>query len=228
MRFPLVVLCHGIPRGEKQEKDGRDEGYPGLAREFAKKNLACAYFNFRGTGESGGDFYLPGWQDDLRAVLDHLLERVGVEKVFLVGFSGGAATAACVAAADSRVDGAVLAACPAHFGALFTKEKLPEILERGRKIGLFRTPGYPEDPQGWLKSFQQVDVRRAVGKIAPRPLFIIHGEEDELVPLEDARLIYNAAREPKEIYLVPGAGHQLRREPRAVEKIIGWLQKQCS
>lgn len=39
------------------------------------------------------------------------------------------------------------------------------------------------------------------------PLFIIHGDQDELVPTEMADRIYDAATSEKEIWIVPGAGH---------------------
>jgi fermentation-respiration switch protein FrsA (DUF1100 family) len=46
-----------------------------------------------------------------------------------------------------------------------------------------------------------------VGRIAPRPLFIIHGERDMRMPTEDVQAIMAAAGEPKELWIVPGADH---------------------
>jgi uncharacterized protein len=48
-----------------------------------------------------------------------------------------------------------------------------------------------------------------LGKIAKlkAPLLIIHGTEDEIIPVEMARQLYAAAPEPKELYLIPGAHH---------------------
>ena len=41
----------------------------------------------------------------------------------------------------------------------------------------------------------------------PTPLFIIHGEEDTGVAVADAHLLYEAAGEPKELWIIPGVGH---------------------
>ena len=46
-----------------------------------------------------------------------------------------------------------------------------------------------------------------VAKIAPRPVFIIHGRYDNIVPPFQAKLLFKHAGEPKEIWLVPGAKH---------------------
>ena len=47
-----------------------------------------------------------------------------------------------------------------------------------------------------------------VARISPRPLFIIHGEHDnEACTVADAHRLYEAARPPKTLWIVPGAGH---------------------
>jgi fermentation-respiration switch protein FrsA (DUF1100 family) len=39
------------------------------------------------------------------------------------------------------------------------------------------------------------------------PLLILHGDSDEVVPLEQAKRLYAAANEPKQLYVIPGANH---------------------
>jgi fermentation-respiration switch protein FrsA (DUF1100 family) len=48
---------------------------------------------------------------------------------------------------------------------------------------------------------------RLIGRISPRPVFIIHGEADPLIPVSEAHALYAAAREPKQIWIAPGAVH---------------------
>jgi fermentation-respiration switch protein FrsA (DUF1100 family) len=39
-------------------------------------------------------------------------------------------------------------------------------------------------------------------------VLIIHGERDGLIPVENGKALYNAAHDPKQLYLVPNAGHE--------------------
>ena len=55
--------------------------------------------------------------------------------------------------------------------------------------------------------FRQVEPLRDIGDISPRPVLIIHGEKDSIVNPRDAVQLYRAAREPKEVCLVPDADH---------------------
>lgn len=50
-------------------------------------------------------------------------------------------------------------------------------------------------------------ARKALLTMTPRPLFIIHGERDGYIPVDQARMLYVAAAEPKFMWIVPGAKH---------------------
>src|SRR5687767_10813390 len=76
---PGLVLCHGFPNGPKSAA-ASGLTYPELADRLAEDvGWTVLTFNFRGTGESEGDFSLGGWLADLRAAVDHLLSvgRIG-------------------------------------------------------------------------------------------------------------------------------------------------------
>ena len=58
------------------------------------------------------------------------------------------------------------------------------------------------------------------------PVLIMHGEEDELVPVAHARALFDAAREPRRLKVVPGAGHNdlvQRMGPSYGTEVAGWL-----
>ena len=65
---------------------------------------------------------------------------------------------------------------------------------------------------------------RWIGRISPRPLLMIHGEKDDLVPVEHAHRLYERAGEPKELVILPGAGHRLRLEEKAITTALNWLK----
>ncbi len=65
----------------------------------------------------------------------------------------------------------------------------------------------------------------AAPRLAPRPLLVAHGSDDDLVPLFDARVLADAHR-GAELRIINGAGHRLRHDPRAVAMLLGWLDRQ--
>jgi fermentation-respiration switch protein FrsA (DUF1100 family) len=67
-----------------------------------------------------------------------------------------------------------------------------------------------------------------VSQIAPRAILIVQGALDPAVPPENGMRLYQAAREPKAFYLVPGAGHggYMRVEPQEFERrVVGFLER---
>ncbi len=218
---PAVCLCHGIPSGNPP--DPGDGGYPQLAERICRDSFAVLIFNFRGTGYSGGNLDILGWTQDLRAGIDHLWSLDGIDKshLSLVGFSAGAAVSVYVAARDERVSGVVACACPADF-SLFDEPQ--SIIDRFRVIGTIRDEGFPPSVETWFSSFAEVTPVNHVAGIAPRPLLLVHGSQDDLVPLSHGRRLYGAAGEPKELVVLEGAGHRLRQDDRAVGAILDWLK----
>jgi putative redox protein len=223
---PAVILCHGIPSGAP--RDPADSGYPGLAERFSAAGLLTLIFNFRGCGGAEGNIDMLGWTRDLKAALDYLagLDEVDASRLFLLGSSGGAAVSIYVAASDPGVAGVVTLACPAEFGFLTADDRAKGLIDRFRTIGLIKDAGFPPSLEEWLKGFREVSPIRYIDKVSPRPLLLIHGEKDEIVPVEHAHRLYQRAKEPKELLLLPGAGHRLRFDERAITTALNWLLKQ--
>ncbi|HJX13559.1 MAG TPA: alpha/beta fold hydrolase [Dehalococcoidales bacterium] len=221
--YPLACICHGVPSGNPPEPG--DGGYPALAERVGGEGFAVFIFNFRGTGDSGGNLDIFAWTRDLRAVIDFLWERGGFDRsrFSLVGFSGGAAVSVYVASHDARVSGVAAAACPAHFG-LFTQAGPQSVIDRYRRIGAIRDADFPPSVEGWFDDLEKVTPLDHVAGIAPRPLLLVHGDRDETVPVEHARQLYARTGEPRKLVIIEGAGHRLRREERAVNAIIDWLK----
>ena len=57
------------------------------------------------------------------------------------------------------------------------------------------------------------------------PIFIVHGEADDVIPVEMARRLFAAANQPKEIVTIPGAGHAIHDEV-TFEIINRWIDEQ--
>ena len=227
----LLILCHGIPRGNhpsgesEEHTHQEDGGYPALAGLCCEAGLSCFHFNFRGTGESEGNFDLLGWTRDLIGVLDYWEKRgFGKNGFYLWGFSAGAAVSCCVASSDPRAKAVLLAASPAEFKSIFLPRNLEQTILHFREVGMIRDNSFPADPYRWLEDIHSVSPVSIIHKISPRPLLVIHGTADELIPLEHAHKLYKQSGDPKQLYIIPGAEHQLRKNKEAVSKSLDWLK----
>ena len=60
--------------------------------------------------------------------------------------------------------------------------------------------------------------------VAPRPLLLVPGNQDEIVNVSHIYKLYDRTKEPKQIIILDGAEHRLRRNDRAVAIVIDWLK----
>lgn len=219
-----LVLCHGFPAGPRGAATAA-QTYPELAERIAgEAGWLVLAFNFRGAAESEGNFSLGGWLDDLRAATTHLMDTAGVDRVWLAGFSTGGSLALCAAGEDEKVAGVAAFAAPADFESWAADA--PALLQHSRDIGVIRDAGFPEDFDGWARELHETRPLALIGKVSPRPVLLVHGAADEVVPLVDARALADAADDPVELRVLPGAGHRLRHDPRAIAVLLGWLDRQ--
>lgn len=219
---PGLILCHGFPVGPIDAR--RSAGtFPELVDRIAYDvGYVAMTFTFRGCGTSTGDFSLQGWIDDLRAAIDHLMRASGVDRVVLVGTNTGGSIAVCVGADDPRVHAAAVLSARADFDDWADHPR--RFLDHAREIGAIRTPGFPTAMDEWSRAFRRFRPTLAASRFAPRPMLVMHGEDDDSVPTSDARQLAQA-HGSAELSLLPGAGHRLRHDPRAVAILLGWLDR---
>ncbi len=220
--YPAVVICHGIPA---RVQDPADSGYPLLAERIYREGFAVLLFNFRGAGASGGNFDILGWTRDLSAAIDYLwtLPQIDKTRLALVGFSGGAAVSVYIAAQDKRVSAVAACACPAEFSFTQTGQE-QVLLEHFRSVGIIKDASFPPDVRRWLDGFRRVSPLNYVAGIAPRPLLLVHGSDDDVVAVSHAHRLYARAGDPKQLVIVDRAGHRLRLDERAMDTVIEWLK----
>ena len=66
----------------------------------------------------------------------------------------------------------------------------------------------------------------AAARISPIPFLVVHGDRDPYFPVEHAHQLYEAAREPKELWVVPGFGHaESGSDAALVDRIAAWVQQ---
>ena len=219
---PGVLICHGFPIGPLDAR--RSAGtFPQLADRIAHDlGYVAMTFNFRGTGTSTGDFSLQGWVDDLRNAIDYLIAETGPTQLVLVGMNTGGSIAICVAADDPRVRAAALLGPRADFDDWAQQPR--RFLEHAREIGAVSTTGFPLSFEDWSRAFRRFRPIDSARRFAPRPLLVMHGDDDESVPTSDARQLA-AAHGSAELSVLAGAGHRLRHDPRAIALLFGWLDR---
>jgi pimeloyl-ACP methyl ester carboxylesterase len=217
---PLVVLCHGIPLSKP---DPGDPGYTLLCDRLAQGGYAALFVNFRGCGESTGDFHLGGWYRDLCSVMAFAREQLAFPAVYLAGFSAGGALAIKYASEHGDVDGVATFATPARLASVFGRENLLMLIEAARDIGIIKDTFFPPTPDWFYRDISGNEAIDYVDGVSPVPLLLVHGEADELVPARQARELFEAAGDPKELVMLSGGEHRLRRDPRALETLLGWL-----
>ena len=225
--YPAVCVCHGIPSGAPP--DPGDGGYPLLAEKICRDGFAVLIFNFRGTGDSGGNLDILGWTLDLQAAIDYLWNLACVDKshLSLIGFSAGAAVSVYAASRDERVSGVAACACPAEFSLILDDNRWQSYLDRFHNIGVIRDADFPPSTEEWLDGFRQVTPGNHIAGIAPRPILLVHGSQDETVPVSHAHRLYETAREPKQLVIIDGAGHRLRQDDRTTGAVRDWLKSRC-
>jgi hypothetical protein len=89
-----------------------------------------------------------------------------------------------------------------------------------------------DEPECPLSKMFVEDMKMIGSVISEAPLvrapwLLIHGTEDDVVPIGDSRDAYAAARREKELIEIPGTGHMFGEESygRIVEAIDAWLRK---
>ncbi|WP_235905100.1 alpha/beta hydrolase [Tautonia marina] len=220
-RLGVVVFCH--------EFLGNRWSALAYADYLRDEGFDLFTFDFRNHGNSDTEEGYEPFQwvcgreiRDLQAALNYLRSRPDHDPAgfALFGVSRGGGSALCVAA-DARDVWAV-----ATDGAFPTRGTMLAYILRWAEIYVGRWFVWRYMPismfafVGWVGRLRSQwrlrrvfpDIERAAARLSPRPLFMIHGERDAYIGPSIAQGLFDAAREPKQLWLVPGAKHNRCRE----------------
>lgn len=155
-------------------------------------------FDYRGYGQSGGSVSRAGTIRDGHAAVDYVLSRPDVDRrrIFAYGQSLGGAIAVFIAAERPEIRAVVVESTFSGYRRIAAThlQKLVLLSAPARGLAALLVSG----------GYDPIDV---VGRISPRPLLVIAAERDSICAPQLGRELYEAAGEPKEFWLVPGAGH---------------------
>jgi len=144
-----------------------------------------------------------------------------------MGRSFGGTTAICQAPSDSRVKGVCSLAAPCSLMELFldfTDEELPE--DENALVSLAGDEGIIYLKKAFFTDLARHDTALCASLICPRPLLVLQGSQDTVVPPGDAGIIYGSAGEPRELRILEGADHQFSSHYREVWEIFtDWVKR---
>lgn len=258
-KIPAVVLFHGFT-GTKVEPH---RIFVKTAEALAQEGIAALRFDFRGSGDSEGDFEdmtLQGEISDARVSLDYVSSLPGVDgdNIGILGLSMGGAVAASVSD-DPRVKSVVLWSAVADLASTFKN-----VMNSGMLQGAGSTEGtdesgrtdMPREESGGFGKHQiarlemppRVDLKgNVVGRefiltltdVRPletvqrckAPVLVIHGDQDEAVPVVHSAMYERAIKEvggTVEVHIVAGADHTYDSatwEADVINKTVEWFKR---
>jgi dipeptidyl aminopeptidase/acylaminoacyl peptidase len=181
-------------------------------------------FSYRGhalsDGSRWGFTYGADESRDVDAAVRYLREERRVRRIGVIGYSAGAVSAILSAARNPAV-GAVVAVAPFTCVDEIWNTNRPAIVPKALLDLTLRLAEL-------RKGFDRRDVcpLREIGRIAPRPVLLIHGTEDGRITREQAERLFAAAEEPVSLWLVEGASHSTVRDPgldRLLPEVVGFF-----
>ena len=218
------VVAHGFT-GSSAGRVSR-----GLARVLAGTGGVVA-FDFRGHGGSSGVSTVGDLEVLDTAAAVAWARLLGYRRVVLVGFSLGAGVAVryagLTAGTPDAVSAVVAVSSPSRW---HYRETAPmRLLHLGIETRVGRavmTVGFRTRiaSRGWDPWPEPPDA--LVGRLAPAPLLVVHGDADPYFPLDHARWLVEAARGPAELWVEPGFGHaEAALTPPLVRRVASWVTR---
>ncbi|HEX6163341.1 MAG TPA: alpha/beta fold hydrolase [Vicinamibacterales bacterium] len=204
---PAIVYLHGIG-------DNRDTS-TGVIDRFLRRGFDVVVYDSRGHGRSEGEGCTYGFfeKQDLRRVL----VQAGIDRTIVIGHSLGAAVALQAAAIDPRIVGVVAVSTFADLRSIAT-ERAPFVFTPALIDAAFaraeRDARFVVDDASPLKAAPKISA----------PVFIIHGALDEGTRTAHSERVYAALRQPKQLLIVPDAGHNdVLRSSEVWRQIEDWI-----
>jgi fermentation-respiration switch protein FrsA (DUF1100 family) len=207
----VILVAHGY--GDKRMED--------IYALFTSQGYGVLAWDFRAHGKSEGAFSSLGYYEtlDAKAALNFVLAQPGVDHVGAWGGSMGAVTMIRAAARYPEIE-ALVADSP--FATLDDEVNVQVPLPVMRPLIRF----FAERESGI--TLDQVRPVDDIGRISPRPVFLIQGMGDRMVLLDSAQRLYNAAGEPRQLWLEEGVSHlnmYIYHKTEYTERVIGFFDR---
>ena len=196
----VILVAHGYGGARQAEKHAF----------FARSGFGTVTWDFRAHGESEGEVCTMGYQEaaDVEAALDFALSQPDLDMVGALGESMGAV--AIIQAAARRPEIAAMVA-DSSFASL--EEEIEIVVPQAILRPFIR---FFAEREAGLDIGDLRPIER-IGEISPRPVFVIQGMADSAIPADSAQRLYDAAGEPRRLWVEPGVEHMGVQNARPAE-----------
>ena len=207
----VILVAHGFG-------DQRPEW---VYEMLARKGYGVLAWDARAHGESGGEISTVGYLEilDVKAALDFALSQPEVKHIGGWGGSMGAATLIRAAAEYPEIEALFVDSSFASMEDEFDYLVPYPILNPLAKFLAEIRTGI---------SLDDVSPVNVIASISPRPIYIVHSSADKVAPPDAGQVLYEAAREPKFLWLEEGVPHQqifLSDPQRYKKRLIGFFDE---
>ena len=212
----IVVIGHGVT-GNKDRP-----ALVALAEGLAASGTAALRFSFSGNGDSEGEFAESTITKEV-ADLGSVLDALAGYNVCYVGHSMGGAVGVLRTATDERIQVLVSLAGMVHTKAFADREFGDVTPDAGC---MWDEPDCPLS-QAYMDDMASLDsVAKRASQFAV-PWLLVHGTEDDIVPIQDSHDILHYANEPTELLELPGVDHVFSEDgtPLMVERVVTWINR---
>lgn len=215
-----IILCHGMDSSKNSEK------LVFLGDGLARRGFLTLRFDFAYIGESSEkfeDITYSGEVEDLRAACSFMRTRYS-GGIGILGSSMGGTVALLFAAEDPAIAALVTIAAPVHPEAFPSRVLSPDALRKWRERGFTFYNGQRLN-MALLEDLEMINVVESARKIGC-PVLIIHGDNDEIVPVEEALELNACISGKKKLLILKGTDHRLSNPltmQQAFTEAVDWL-----
>lgn len=217
-----VVVVHGFMASSRHPRTRRIAGW-------LRAHAGVVLLDLRGHGYSKGVSTL-GWQEarDVEAAVSWA-RTLGYARVATVGFSLGAATVLRHGALYGGVDAVVAVSGPGqwHYRGTARMRLLHRLVLRTGGRALIRLARRTRVSREQWADPLPIDPAAAAAQLSA-PLLVVHGDRDDLFPVDHAHRVSDAAGDRATLWVVPRFGHAEAAIGAGLTHGIGkWLEETC-